>query len=324
MLRKFLEKILLIPELGVLSAIILVVIIFSSLSGRFLLPETFASILVRTAELGIVAIGIAFLMIAGEFDLSVSSIFAFVPVVTALLMRNGLPFPPVFLIGLVIAIVVGFLNSQVVLRVGLPSFITTLGTMMSLRGLVLAMTRGFLLPFGEDASAKFMLAGRIVGFFRFSVIWSLMILLIFTFVLLKTRYGNWVFASGGNKDAARMTGIPVTRVKMINFVISSLLAAFAGVVAFARLEMVAPAHGTGMELEAIASAVIGGCLLTGGYGSTLGAFLGAFMIAMIQQGLVLVGAPPYWYTAFVGFLVIVASIVNHYIRTELRMKLEER
>ena len=95
-------------------------------------------------------------------------------------------------------------------------------------------------------------------------------------------------------------------------------------IAFARLGMVAPQQGEGMELEAIASAVIGGCLLTGGYGSIFGAYLGAFMIAMIQQGLVLIGAPPYWYTAFVGFLVVVASIINHLIRVKLKARLEER
>lgn len=121
-----------------------------------------------------------------------------------------------------------------------------------------------------------------------------------------------------------MTGIPVERVKTLNFILCSVLAAIAGMIAFARLEMVAPQQGEGMELEAIASAVIGGTLLTGGYGSIFGAYLGAFLIAMIQQGLVLVGAPPYWYRAFVGVLVVVASVLNHLVRVKLKVKLEER
>lgn len=323
-LSKAVNRFLTIPELGVLTAVVVVLIIFSCLSDKFLQPQSIASILVRTAELGIVATGIAFLMIAGEFDLSVSSVFAFVPVVGALLMQQGLVFPAILVIGVLIALTIGFINSKVVLRVGLPSFITSLGTMMSLRGLVLALSRGFLLPFTGDDVAKHLLAGTITGFFRFSVIWSLLICGIFGFILVRTRYGNWVFASGGNKNAARLMGIPVERVKTTNFLICAVLAAIAGMIAFARLGMVAPQQGQGMELEAIASAVIGGCLLAGGYGSIFGAYLGAFMIAMIQQGLVLIGAPPYWYSAFVGILVVIASIVNHLVRFKLKTRLEER
>lgn len=318
------KRFLTIPELGVLTAVIVVLLIFSLLSDKFLQPQSIASILVRTAELGIMATGIAFLMIAGEFDLSVSSVFAFVPVVSALLMQHELPFLSIIAIGGLIALTIGFINSQVALRIGLPSFITSLGTMMFLRGLVLALSRGFLLPFTGNEVAKHLLAGTITGFFRFSVIWSLLTCAIFWFVLVQTRYGNWVFASGGNKNAARMMGTPVELVKTVNFLVCSALAAIAGMIAFARLGMVAPQQGQGMELEAIASAVIGGCLLTGGYGSIVGAYLGAFMIAMIQQGLVLVGAPPYWYTAFVGVLVVVASIINHLVRAKLKVRLEER
>ncbi|MCS7240642.1 MAG: ABC transporter permease [Candidatus Bipolaricaulota bacterium] len=323
-IRRLLTKFLTIPELGVITAVVGVLIIFSLLSDKFLQPQTFASILVRTAELGIVTTGIAFLMIAGEFDLSVSSIFAFVPVVAARLLAQGWPFFLVFLVGLAIAAAVGFVNSQIVLRVGLPSFITTLGMMLLLRGLVLAISKGFLLPFTGDPVAVRLLAGTIVGFFRYSVIWSVLVNVMIAFVLTQTRYGNWVFATGGNKEAARMMGIPVGRVKTINFILCSMFATVAGLIAFARLEMVAPQQGEGMELEAIASAVIGGTLLTGGYGSITGAFLGALLIAMIQQGLVLVGAPPYWYRAFVGFLVVAASILNHLVRIKLKTKLEER
>ena len=132
-------------------------------------------------------------------------------------MQQGLSLPVILIVGVLIALGIGFTNSQVVLRVGLPSFITSLGMMMSLRGLVLALSKGFLLPFTGDEVAKHLLAGTITGFFRFSVIWSLLICGIFGFILVQTRYGNWSFASGGNKNAARMAGIPVERVKTINF-----------------------------------------------------------------------------------------------------------
>jgi simple sugar transport system permease protein len=327
LIRKYLRSLqtfLTVPELGVLIAIAAVIIIFSNLSDKFLQVQSFAAIWVRAAELGIVACGIAFLMIAGEFDLSVSSIFGFVPVVSALLMRNGAPFWVILLIGVGIAIGVGLVNSQITIRVGLPSFITTLGMMLFLRGIVLALSKGFLLPFAGDKMAAHILAGTITGFLRFSAIWSLIICGIFAFVLTQTRYGNWVFASGGNRNAAYMVGIPVNRVKTMNFVLCSVMAALAGMIAFARLGMVAPQQGEGMELEAIASAVIGGCLLSGGYGSIPGAYLGAFMVAMIQQGLVLIGAPPYWYRAFVGFLVVAASVLNYLVRRGFKTRLEER
>lgn len=300
-----------IPEVGVLIAVMVVTVSFSLLSDRFLTVHSLAVILVRVAELGIVATGIAFLMIAGEFDLSVSSTFAFAPVIVAVLMGSG-GLDPVTasLIGLSLACLIGFINSRLVIKLGLPSFIATLGMMMFLRGTVLAITGGFLQHFEGGYLFRQILAGTIWGFFRSSIVWTLLICLLLALVLSRTRYGNWVFAVGGRKETSRMMGIPVAKVKTINFVVCSFLAALAGLISFARLGMVAPTTGIGMELEAIASAVIGGCLLTGGFGSVAGAFMGAFMIAMIQHGLILVGAPPYWYTAFVGVLLVGGAAIN--------------
>lgn len=309
------KKYLTIPEVGILIAIAVVITSFTFLSDRFLTVDSFGAIFTRAAELGIVAIGIGFLMITGEFDLSVSSVFAFVPIIVAILMRDaGLDPVSASLIGLSLACLIGFINSRVVIKLELPSFIATLGMMMLLRGSILAITGGFLLHFEGGSLFREIMAGTIWGFFRFSAIWVLLICLLLMVVLIRTRYGNWVFAIGGNKQTSRMMGIPIPKVKTINFMVCSLLAGIAGLISFSRLGMVAPTTGVGMELEAIASAVIGGCLLTGGFGSVAGAFMGAFMMAMIYTGLVLIGAPPYWYTAFVGILLVVAAAINLDIR----------
>lgn len=314
MLKKYLR----IPEVGVLIAIAVVIISFTFLSDLFLAFPTFAVIFTRTAELGIVAIGIAFLMIAGEFDLSAGSVFAFVPIIAALLMGEGLDAVSASLIALSLACLIGFINSRLVVKLQLPSFIATLGMMMFLRGIILAITGGFLQHFEGNYLFREIMAGTIWGFLRASVIWVLLICLLGAIVLARTRFGNWVFGVGGNKETSRMMGIPVAKVKTINFIVCSFLAGIAGIISFSRLGMVAPTTGIGMELEAIASAVIGGCLLAGGFGSILGAFMGAFMIAMIETGLILVGAPPFWYTAFVGLLLIIAATINISVRRKSR------
>lgn len=313
------RKVVSAPEVGVVIAIAVIIIVFSLLSDKFLTLASFSVMLVRTAELGIVAIGIAFLMISGEFDLSASSVFALVPIIMALLMREvGLDPVVASLIALSLACLIGFINGKITVKLELPSFITTLGMMMFLRGSILAITGGFLLHFEGGELFRQIMAGPIWGFLRVSAIWAILICLLFTVILIRKPYGNWVFAVGGNKKAAQMLGIPVARVKMINFIVCSLLAGIAGLISFARIGMVAPTTGVGMELEAIASAVIGGCLLAGGFGSIVGAFMGAFIIAMIHHGLILIGAPPFWYTAFVGLLLIIAAIINTTIRRKTK------
>lgn len=319
--RKNLSKgseILRIPEFGALVSVLVVTIAFSVLSEKFLTEATAASILSTGAELGIMAIGVAFLMISGEFDLSVSSVFALCPLLLALLAENGLNPWFALLFALGIACLVGLFNGFLVVKTGVPSFIITLGMLMLLRGIVLAITEGFPVALGNSSLFREALAGRFLGDFRTSIIWLIFLCFIFTVVLLRTGYGNWTFAVGGNKETARAMGVKVTKVKLVNFMLCSLLAAFAGCVALARYGMVAPTTGTEMELEAIASAVMGGTLLTGGSGSIVGAFLGALLIAMMRTGLVQVGAPPYWYRAFIGVILIAAAVIHLMIRKRTR------
>ena len=300
--------------------LILVIIFFSFLSERFLTLENFASILTITAELGIVAIGVAFLMIAGEFDLSVGSVYAVAPMVLATLWEQGIdPFLGLIL-SLLISSSIGFINGYITLKTDIPSFLTTLGTMMFFRGVLLATTGGFPIYAKGTHLLFLLLNSRLFKDFRSSAIWLVIIAIIFTLILTKTRYGNWVFAVGGNKEAARAVGIPVKKVKLVNFVISGLLAGLAGIISFSRFKIVDPTLGEGLELEAIAAAVIGGCLLSGGHGSIVGTFVGTLLTASINTGLVLIGAPPYWYRAFIGLILVIATIINMLILKKVVLK----
>jgi len=181
--------------------------------------------------------------------------------------------------------------------------------------LLLAVTGGFPIAYLESPSTLMkILSGRLPGGFHASAIWFGLIVVFFSLLLTRTHYGNWIFATGGNPQAARALGVEVNRVKLYNFILCALLAGFTGVVQFARFSSVDPLRGSGIELEAIAAAVTGGTLLTGGYGSVVGTLMGVLLVGMVKSGLVLAGAPAYWYRAFIGVILIIAVIINTRIR----------
>lgn len=304
------------PEFGAFAGTIIVFIGFSFTATRFLTADSIASILTVAAELGIVSAGITFLMISGEFDLSVGSVLGVAAMIFAMTAKAGWPHAVGFFLALVASVGIGLLNGLIVTRTGIPSFITTLGSMMFWRGILLAVTGGFPIsyfPAGTPAIFS-LLNGRFAGQFRTSALWFLGIMLLLNLILVRTRYGNAVYATGGNRDAARVLGVATDRVKLINFAISALLAGLAGCIQFARFFSVDPTRGVGLELEAIAAAVIGGTLLTGGAGNLIGTLFGVLLVGMVRSGLVQAGAPAYWYQAFVGLIVVVAVVVNTNLR----------
>lgn len=297
------------PEFGVLIAFLVLLTIFSIFSSKFLTLRNITGILTIVSELGIMSVGVAFLMIAGEFDLSVSSVYALSGFLYVTL-ANSFNSPLAFVITLAIAAFVGFCNGMITLRAKIPSFIATLGMMLFLRGSLLAVTGGESVSYSSDAIMPTILT-RFIGYgFRPSHIWFFVLTLIFSVILTNTRYGNWVFATGGNKEVARAMGVNVNKVKVTNFMLSSLMASLSGIIVISRFNLANASFGTGMELEAIASAVIGGTFLTGGYGTIIGVFFGAFLMGMMRTGLVMIGAPAYWYQTFVGAILIIAAAIN--------------
>jgi len=301
------------PEFGVILAFSTIFVFFSVLAPMFFTVRNLTGIFTIVSELGIMTIGIAFLMIAGEFDLSVSSVYAFAGFIFVTL-GNSINSVLALLITLVAAGCIGFLNGTITLRARIPSFIATLGMMMFIRGIMMAITGGRTVAYHGDLIVPTLLTRFMGHGFRPSHIWFVALTVLFSLILTRTRYGNWVFATGGRKEVARSMGVNINRVKLINFIISSLMAGLAGCIAINRFAVANPSFGIGTELEAIASAVIGGTFLTGGHGTIIGAFFGAFLMGTIRIGLIMVGAPAYWYMAFVGAIVIIAATINIKLR----------
>ncbi len=302
------------PEVGALAGFLAVFLGFTIVAPYFLTLDSLAGIMTIAAELGLVAVGVTLLMIAGEFDLSVGSVLGVSAMAFALMVRAGVPHFLAFLAALSLAAAIGALNGWVVTRGRLPSFIVTLGSMMFWRGVLLAVTGGFPIAYEEKSFLMFALSGRLPGGFHASALWFLAVALIATVALTRTPFGNAIFASGGNPQAARALGVEVARVKQIGFILTAVLAALAGIIQFSRFGSVDPLRGEGVELEAIAATVTGGTLLTGGYGSVIGTVLGALIVGMVRNGLVLAGAPAYWYRAFIGLVLVGAVIINLRIR----------
>jgi simple sugar transport system permease protein len=328
-----LSKVLGRPELGAIAGFIVVWVFFAIVAGQnnFVGMATTASILNRAAPLGILAVAVALLMIAGEFDLSIGSILGFSGMAIMIGVTPvdaggfGWSLMLAVLVALVLALVTGFVNGWLVVTTKLPSFIITLGTLFVFRGLTIAVTRlrtnrtqlgnldevpGFHL-FETWFGKQFEFIG---ARFSISILWWVVFTAIATWILVRTRSGNWIFGTGGAPDAARAVGVPVRRVKIALFLTTAFAAFFVAMSQAIEFTGADTLRGTRKEFEAIIAAVVGGCLLTGGYGSAIGAALGALIFAMVQQGIVITGIDGDWYQVFIGAVLLAAVIFNNFVR----------
>jgi simple sugar transport system permease protein len=294
-------------ELSVFISVCLLATGFQLASGnQFFNWANLENVATLSAEVGMVALGATMLIIAGEFDLSVGSVFAFAGMIFSLLTtKGGLSGGASLLVVLALAAVIGMINGVITLKAKVPSFITTLGSLMIIRGIVLAVSGGWPVAWTEDPS---LLMRALSG--NYSIVWWLFFALLTHVILLWTPFGNWLYAVGGNAGAARAVGVRVDRVKLMAFILSSLFASLAGVMQFSRLSSFSPTYGEGLELEAITATVIGGTLLTGGRGAILGTVLGTLLISMVSSGLIAAGVQVYWYRIFVGIILILAVVLN--------------
>jgi simple sugar transport system permease protein len=311
-----------IPEAVALISFIALFIFFSFAAPNFLTPLSIGNILTFGSIVATVVIGVAILMVAGEFDLSVGSNFAICSYVIALSLIAGISVWIAIPLGIIASTSLGLVNGLIVTKTKIPSFICTLGTMLAYRGLVRAIGRGSFATYKgapiqlfQTINGDFVSLNNVfhVQAFRTSMIWFILLAIIFTFVLMRTRFGNWVYASGGAPEAARAQGVNVTWVKMMCFTLTGFLVALASTMQFAYRLSVDPLRGDGMELIAVASCVIGGVRLTGGYGTVIGAILGAFLLQMLDQGLVLMSIPIQVFQACVGLIIIVSVILNTFL-----------
>ena len=285
---------------------------------RYLLPANIAVLLKSMAPLGIMAIGVGILMISGEFDLSVGTLYTFCAIVTATMVKEY-ALSPYFamLVGISVGVLAGLIHGNVVNRFSIPSFIVTLGAMLLWKGSTLLYHGAKSLRYKyESVSYEILLKGD-VGVIDASFFWFIAVGVVFYFLLHHHKIGNHFFAVGGNAEAATAIGINPKRVKLIAFAIAGGCAALSGVIAMSRVGSVQPGGGLGLELEAIAACVIGGCALMGGRGSIIGIMLGTALIYTIQDLLLLLRAPGFYFDMFVGGLIVVAAITNVALRKRL-------
>ena len=325
-MRRILKIALQKPELAAGLLLVLLALMFQIRSdGVFLGYANMRSILGYLPETALVAVGVTLLMICGEFDLSVGSVFALMPMTMAVLMTQGWPFWPAMGAGLLLCAFVGFLNGWITIRFEIPSFITTLGMLFMARSMVVVISGGFpprldMENIPEHLFVSFVGPGELL---RASFIWFVAIAILIGLLLSKTNFGNWVRATGGFLPAANAMGIPANKVKIASFMICSTLAGFAGMIQVLRLGSPLPSIGEGMELQAVAAAVIGGTSLMGGIGTILGGIIGATLIRLIDNGMVMSQIDSSWFKFAVGALTILAVVGNSWLRKRGRaMKVE--
>ncbi len=296
---------------SILLVFIGLVVFFAVFSRyRFISPANIKVLLAFGSEFTIVALGVGLLMVCGEFDLSVGSILVFCSFIFIRLFEMGVNLFLAGSITLGAGALVGFLNGLITTKARIPSFITTLGTMMLWRGITLILSQGFQRPFDSAASPLLgsVLTGKIAGILPVQMVWFVVFGVVLGAVLHFHKFGNWVYATGDNKEAARAMGINTDRTKTICFMIVGILCAFVAVMQIVRVSTFSSRAGDGWELKAIAASVVGGSSLMGGIGSMVGIFLGALTISAIENGLVVMRISYFW-TYMVFGLVIISSVL---------------
>jgi simple sugar transport system permease protein len=338
------------PEAGAAAGLLATMVIFALLPGAANLYSLQGSMtfLTLSAELGIIATAAALLMIAGEFDLSVGSMIGFAGVVIGLTVRHlGLPLWGGIGCAFAVAILTGYMNGLIVVKTRLPSFIVTLASLFILRGLSIGITRAvtgrtqipYILDEVPDPATAALFNGHLfTGFFQWmgaqgwiatrsdgmpfvtgvpmSIVWWLMLTALAGYVLTQTKFGNWIFATGGDAVVARNVGVPVDRVKISLFIYTACAATLLATIQVMEAGSADTTRGLLKEFEAIIAAVIGGVLLTGGYGTVYGVLFGALIFGLVQMGIFYTGIDTDWFKVFLGLVILAAVLVNNWIRVK--------
>jgi simple sugar transport system permease protein len=325
--RQPIRRLLARPEMGELVAALAVMIFFSVYTSNFMTLAGAGVWLESASTFGIMAVAVALLMIGGEFDLSAGVMTGFTALIVGVLTTNyGLNIWIAVVVSLAVALGVGALNGILVMRTGLPSFIVTLGTFFVLAGIDLAVTKLITgqvsiqgmakVPFYDTIQPLFGASIRIGGgVFYVSVLWWFLVTAIATWVLLRARAGNWIFAVGGALNSSRQVGVPIMRTKVGLFMTTAGAAWLVGMISLFRTSTVQANTGVGQEFIYIICAVVGGCLLTGGFGSAIGAALGALIYGMVFQGITFAQWDTNWLRTFLGVMLLLAVLLNHWVRT---------
>ena len=349
----FLSRQLNKPELGAISGAVLVFVFFGLTAGGtgMFAPDGILNWSTVSAQLGLIAIGACLLMIAGEFDLSIGSMIGFAGIMIAVpTVYWDWPVWLSIIFAFAGAMSIGFINGYIVVRTGLPSFIVSLAFLFILRGLTIGLSQFFtnrtiiggvrdIAEEQNDWMAPLFGGKAFQGFFQWLgdngwietfadgtplvsgipavILWFLGLVIVCQWMLLKTRFGNWIFASGGDAVAARNVGVPASRVKIMLFMFTAFCAPVYAACQVIEFGSAAADRGLLKEFEAIIAAVIGGTLLTGGYGSVVGACFGALIFGVVQMGIFFLGIDSSWFRVFLGGMLLIAVIFNNFIRKKV-------
>lgn len=314
------------PEIGALVAAVVIFIFFLSVAPAFRSGASFFTVLYASSTIGIVAVAVGSLMIGGEFDLSAGVIVTSAGLVNAMFCYQlGINLWVGAVISLLFSLAVGFLNGYLVVRTGIPSFLITLGTFFVLQGANLGVTKlvtgsvstpNINQMAGYNSLSKVFSSSFAVGSITvdITVLWWIAFVAVAAWILQRTRIGNWIYAVGGNADSARAVGVPVRKVKIGLFMAVSFMGWFVGMHILYKFNTLQAGNGVGNEFLYIIAAVVGGTLLTGGFGNAIGVAIGAFIFGMTNLCIVYAGWDPNWFRAFLGVMLLLAVMVNLYVK----------
>ncbi|WFR98884.1 ABC transporter permease [Rhizobium tumorigenes] len=309
--RSLLHRMMLTQEMWIALAIFVLGLAVSLISAKFATTGNLLNVLQNACFIGIMALGMTPVLISGGIDISVGSILGLCSVTLGILLNAGMPLSVGIAGTLALGALCGAVNGSIITYVKLPPFIVTLATLSIGRSIALVVTNNQVFyEFGDATDAIIALGGGYT-FGLPNVVYALIVgMVILHFLLKMTRWGRYIFAIGGNESAARLAGIPVNFIKVSAYAFSGLMAAVSGIFLVGWLGAVTNAIGTGYELQVIASTVIGGASLTGGFGTAIGAGIGAILVEVIRNALLIAGVNPFWQGTFVGGFILAAVLLE--------------
>lgn len=305
--QHFFSRVMGMQVFWVLAAAVLACLALTVMTDSFATPRNIFNVTRNFAFVGIIAIGMTAVISSGGIDLSVGSTVVLSAMVISILMANGNPFWIAAIAALAAAMTVGFINGVLIAYLGMPPFVVTLGMLSAARSIAMVLSNNKMIwEFGPDHDLFLMIGGGATFGLPHPLLILVLITIVMSVIFKWARWGQYIFAIGGNEQAATLTGIPVRRIKVSIYMFSALTAGISGILMAGWLGSVTTNLGQAMELTVIAAAVIGGANLAGGEGTAVGAFVGALLIEVIRNSLILLGISTFWQGAFIGSFIIIA------------------
>ena len=297
-------------NVGILSVLVLLCVIVSIATSKFLKPNNLISVLRQISINAYIALGMTLIIILGHIELSVGAIVAMSGTLTVgFIVTQGLPIPVAILLGILLGMAAGMISGMIVTYFRVPAFIITMAMMNVCSGVAYVYSGGQATRINDDFFSAIG-TGYLFNTIPLPVVYMIILIIVISFLLGKTKFGTYIYEIGGNREAARLSGVPIKKVEIAVFTISGVLSAFAGLVLCSRMYSGQPSVGNGYELDAIAACVLGGTSMSGGKGRISGTIFGAMVIGIISNGLNLIGVSSYWQLIVKGLIIACAVLLD--------------